>query len=127
NAKKYEGKNLHYFVNDLDYFTGKEVCILGGGDSAVDWALMLEPLAKKVSIIHRRDEFRAHEASVKNMVNSNVEVFTPYDVVDITGDGDRIYSICIKNKEKKTVEVELDELITNYGFVSSLGSIKEWG
>lgn len=126
-AKKYEGKNLHYFINDFEYFAKKEVCILGGGDSAVDWALMMEPIAKKVSIIHRRDTFRAHEASVKNMENSKVNILTPYEVVDIEGNEDRIHSIHIKNKDEEPTKVELDELITNYGFVSSLGPIKAWG
>lgn len=126
-AKAYEGKNLHYFVNDLNYFAEKEVCILGGGDSAVDWALMMEPIAKKVSIIHRRDKFRAHEASVKSMEESDINILTPYDIVDIEGNDERIHSISIKKKDDEVVKLELDELVTNYGFVSSLGPIKEWG
>ncbi|GIO23636.1 NAD(P)/FAD-dependent oxidoreductase [Oceanobacillus sp. J11TS1] len=127
NAKMYEGKNLHYFINDLEYFAKKEICILGGGDSAVDWALMMEPIAKKVNIIHRRDKFRAHEASVKNMEDSAINVFTTCNIVDINGNEDRIHSISIKKDNDEIVQLELDELITNYGFVSSLGPIKEWG
>ncbi|MCY8673752.1 NAD(P)-binding domain-containing protein, partial [Bacillus haynesii] len=53
-AAQYENANLHYFIDDLNQFAGKRVAVLGGGDSAVDWALMLEPIAKEVSIIHRR-------------------------------------------------------------------------
>src|SRR5690606_25594518 len=67
NAMAYENKNLHYFVNDIDRFKNKKVVVFGGGDSAVDWALMLEPIAKHVTLIHRRNEFRAHESSVERL------------------------------------------------------------
>lgn len=127
-AKKYEGKNLHYFINDMKIFADKEVCILGGGDSAVDWALMMEPIAKKVSIVHRRNRFRAHEASVKKMESSTVNIFTPYKLVDIHGDDEHIYSLSLQhNDTEEIMTMKLDKLITNYGFVSSLGPIKEWG
>ena len=66
-AEKYEKENLHYFINDLNQFAGKKVVVFGGGDSAVDWALMLEPIAEQVTIVHRRDKFRAHEHSVENL------------------------------------------------------------
>ncbi len=86
NAKQYEGKNLHYFVEDLQSFKGQKVAILGGGDSAVDWALMLEPIAEKVSLIHRRDKFRAHEHSVETLKNSKVEIITPFVPTELIGD-----------------------------------------
>lgn len=73
-AAKYEGKNLHYFIDDLNHFAGKKVVIFGGGDSAVDWALMLEPIAEKVTIVHRRDKFRAHEHSVENLKNQMLKL-----------------------------------------------------
>ncbi|WP_156290618.1 NAD(P)/FAD-dependent oxidoreductase [Oceanobacillus salinisoli] len=127
-AKQYEGKNLHYFINDLNHFADKDICILGGGDSAVDWALMMEPIANKVSIIHRRNNFRAHEASVRKLEDSDVNILKPYNLKEIHGDDEYIQSITIQNLEtNECVSVELDELITNYGFVSSLGPIKEWG
>ena len=77
-AEKYEKENLHYFINDLNQFAGKKVVVFGGGDSAVDWALMLEPIAEQVTIVHRRDKFRAHEHSVENLVNSKVDIKTPF-------------------------------------------------
>src|SRR5688500_7315048 len=64
NAKQYEGKGLYYFVKSVAEFAGKKVLIVGGGDSAVDWANMLAPVAELVTVIHRRDQFRAHEDSV---------------------------------------------------------------
>src|SRR5437016_1925971 len=67
NAAAFEGRGLHYFVKELDAFRGKRVLIVGGGDSAVDWANMLAPVAERLTLIHRRDQFRAHEESVEKM------------------------------------------------------------
>ncbi|WP_017727555.1 NAD(P)/FAD-dependent oxidoreductase [Halalkalibacterium ligniniphilum] len=126
-ASKYENINLHYFVSDLSKFAGKKVVINGGGDSAVDWALMLEPIAEKVTLIHRRDKFRAHEHSVEQLKNSKVEILTPYQIKELVGT-DRLEQIIItNNKTNEEKTIELDDLIVNFGFVSSLGPIKEWG
>ncbi|MBS4208539.1 NAD(P)/FAD-dependent oxidoreductase [Bacillus sp. FJAT-50079] len=127
-ANRYEGKNLHYFIDDMNKFAGKKVAILGGGDSAVDWALMLEPIAEKVTLVHRRDKFRAHESSVVQLQNSAVEIITPFTAENIVHDGDAIKEIIlqeVRGDEQKSLEV--DEVICNYGFVSSLGPIKNWG
>ncbi|MFE4705283.1 NAD(P)/FAD-dependent oxidoreductase [Peribacillus simplex] len=127
-AKKYESGNLHYFIDDLNHFAGKKVVVFGGGDSAVDWALMLEPIAEKVSIIHRRDKFRAHEHSVETLKNSKVEIKTPYIPSELIGTDGRIDTIVIKDTNGEDTEtMEVDAVIVNYGFVSSLGPIKEWG
>src|SRR5699024_8369989 len=64
-CEKFEGKNLHYYVKDMNQYKDQHVLVLGGGDSAVDWALMLESIAKKVTLVHRRNKFRAHEHSVE--------------------------------------------------------------
>jgi ferredoxin/flavodoxin---NADP+ reductase len=127
-AVQYEKKNLHYFIDDLNKFAGKRVVVFGGGDSAVDWALMLEPIAEKVSIVHRRDKFRAHEHSVENLQNSKVEVKTPYVPSELIGDEGGIEQVvleAVNGGGKETIDV--DAVICNYGFVSSLGPIKEWG
>ncbi|MFS0766310.1 NAD(P)/FAD-dependent oxidoreductase [Peribacillus phoenicis] len=127
-AKKYENGNLHYFIDDLNHFAGKKVVVFGGGDSAVDWALMLEPIAEKVSIIHRRDKFRAHEHSVETLKNSKVEIKTPYIPSELIGTDGRIHTVVIKDTTGEDTEtMEVDAVIVNYGFVSSLGPIKEWG
>ncbi|MDO7907049.1 NAD(P)/FAD-dependent oxidoreductase [Paenibacillus sp. JX-17] len=126
-AARFEGKNLHYFVSDLSKFAGRKVLISGGGDSAVDWALMLEPIAAEVTLIHRRDKFRAHEHSVENLMASKVRVVTPTEIVSLHGD-ETITSVTLSDvKTKKTQEIQVDDVIVNFGFVSSLGPIAEWG
>lgn len=127
-VRKYEGKNLHYFVDDMNKFAGKKVVVFGGGDSAVDWALMLEPIAEKVTLVHRRDKFRAHEHSVENLMNSKVEVKTPYVPSEVIGDDNEIQQVVLEKVKEESKEVlDVDSVIVNYGFVSSLGPIKDWG
>src|SRR5690606_18557630 len=125
NSEDFEGINLHYYVKDMNQFKDKKVAILGGGDSAVDWAMMLEPIAEKVYLIHRRNEFRAHEHSVEKLMNSKVDVITPFAPSDITT-SNKIEKIALEEvKGDRKVELEIDEVICNYGFISSLGPIKD--
>ncbi|MGE7907594.1 NAD(P)/FAD-dependent oxidoreductase [Peribacillus sp. NPDC094092] len=126
-AEKYESKNLHYFVNDLSQYKDKQVIIFGGGDSAVDWALMLEPIATKVTLVHRRDKFRAHEHSEELLKNSSVDILTPFVLTELIGE-EQVEQVVLKKAnggEKKVLDV--DDLLVTYGFVSSLGPIKGWG
>ncbi|HZG72487.1 MAG TPA: NAD(P)/FAD-dependent oxidoreductase, partial [Chondromyces sp.] len=126
-AEKYEGKNLHYFVPDMQKFKDKRVLLCGGGDSAVDWALMLEPIAKEVILVHRRDKFRAHEHSVEQLFNSDVIVKTPFVPAELIGD-DLIKAVRLNEVKGDGQElIEVDDVIVNFGFVSSLGPIKNWG
>lgn len=127
NAEQYESTNLYYFVNEKKQFADKDVVIAGGGDSAVDWALMLEPIAKSVTIVHRRDRFRAHEHSVKQMMNSSIKVVTPAEITALHG-GSHIEKVTITNKNSGVAEeYPADALIVSFGFISSLGPIKDWG
>jgi len=126
-SEKYEGANLHYFVKDMNVFKDQNVILFGGGDSAVDWALMLKDIAKKVTLVHRRDEFRAHESSVEELKNSNVELMTPFVPKEMIGE-ERIEKVVLEEvKGDRIVEIEPDAVICNYGFISSLGPIKDWG
>lgn len=126
-ASRFEGRNLHYFVGDLGRFKGRRVLVSGGGDSAVDWSLMLEPIARSVTLIHRRDKFRAHEHSVENLMKSSVKVITPTEITALHGDNEITKVTLTDVKSKVATELEVDDVIVNFGFVSSLGPIAEWG
>ncbi|SDT20574.1 thioredoxin reductase (NADPH) [Paenibacillaceae bacterium GAS479] len=126
-AALYEKRNLYYFVSDLLQFKGQNVLISGGGDSAVDWALMLEPIAESVTLIHRRDKFRAHEHSVEKLNASSVKVLVPMEIVRMEGEVyiEQVTLAHVKTGEQQKLDV--DAVIVNFGFVSSLGPIAEWG
>jgi thioredoxin reductase len=126
-AEAYEGKGLQYFVPKLDVMADKDVLIVGGGDSAVDWALALEPLATSVTLIHRRPQFRAHEGSVTKLMESSVEVLTPYEVRSISG-GDQVESVEIfDNKSDETRTLKVQGVVAALGFTADLGPITQWG
>ncbi|WP_100400046.1 NAD(P)/FAD-dependent oxidoreductase [Bacillus sp. FJAT-44742] len=125
---KYEGNNLFYSITDLQAYQDKRVCVAGGGDSAVDWALMLEDIASEVTLIHRRDKFRAHEHSVNQLRESSVRIKTPVVIEELIGKDDYIETVVLKeSKGEDTEHLEIDSLVVNHGFLSSLGAIKEWG
>ncbi|WP_203363141.1 NAD(P)/FAD-dependent oxidoreductase [Bacillus sp. REN10] len=127
NAAAYEKTNLHYSITDIEHFKDRHIAICGGGDSAVDWALMLEPIAKRVSIIHRREKFRAHEHSVEQLRASNVNIMTPYVPSNVIEEDGRIGALELTRVETDRKEIlPVDDVIVNFGFVSSLGPMKEW-
>jgi ferredoxin/flavodoxin---NADP+ reductase len=126
-AERYESGNLHYSVGELDKFKGKHVLISGGGNAAVDWANELLLIAKKVTVIHRRDEFRGHEQHVTHMSEAAVTL-TPYALKTLHGESDRIQKVKIEHLETgETRELEIDELIVNHGIRGDLGGINDWG
>ncbi len=127
-AETAEYNNLHYYVKNLQQFKNKKVAICGGGDSAVDWALTLEPLAEKVSIIHRRKQFRALEHSVSLLENSTVEILTPFVPSKLISNQQQIMAVeLVKPRSEESQLLEIDHLIVNYGFSTSIGSLKGWG
>lgn len=127
NEAQFDGKNLHYRIKEINDFKDKDVVVFGGGDSAVDWALMLENIASNVTIVHRRDRFRAHEHSVNQMKESTVNILTPFIPTEITGIS-KIETIKLKQaKGDQHIELEADDFLINYGFISNLGPINDWG
>ncbi|MGE8033410.1 thioredoxin reductase [Lysinibacillus sp. KCTC 33748] len=125
---RYEVTNLYYTVQELEIFRNKHVLISGGGNSAVDWANELEPIAASVTIVHRRDEFGGHEKNVIKMRESSVSIKTPYEVVQLHGDGDLIQSVSIANKETDEAEqLEVDAVIVNHGLKCDYGALEKWG
>ncbi|MHA6259429.1 NAD(P)/FAD-dependent oxidoreductase [Sporosarcina sp. CAU 1771] len=123
----FEEKTLHYGIKDLSIFKNKEVLICGGGDSAVDWSLMLEDIASNVTLVHRRERFTAHETSVNQLMESKVKVLTSRAVKSIEGEDSNVSGIVLADKEGNEELLPIDHLIVNYGNISSLGPLKEWG
>ena len=113
-----EFKNIHYAVTDKAAFKDKKVVLLGGGDSAVDWDLMLAPLTKDISIVHRRNEFRAQSSSVDEMKQNGTHIYTPYNTTKLIGEKGVLHAIEITNNETNEVKtLELDDLIVNFGMI----------
>lgn len=123
----FEGKTLHYGIKDLSMFKDQNVLVCGGGDSALDWALMLEDIAKEVTLVHRRERFTAHETSVNQLRESSVNILTSHTVCEICGNGEAIDSLKLKQKDGTEKEMKIDHVIVNYGNISSLGPLKDWG
>lgn len=128
-ADRYEVANLYYTVQDMERFRGKRVLISGGGDSAVDWANELEPIAKSVTVVHRRDSFGGHERNVTRMKESSVKVMTPYALQALhSSDGTLIDQVTIAHVEGgKELRLEVDAVIVNHGMRSDFGPIRNWG
>lgn len=127
NAATFEGAGLTYYVGDLDQYQNKVVAITGGGDSAIDWALTLEPIAKEVHLIHRRDKFRAHEHTVEQLNRSKVIRHTPFTITALLGDEELNQIQLSHAKSKELMTLPVDSLIVNYGYQSSLSHLNDWG
>ncbi|MBV6459608.1 MAG: Ferredoxin--NADP reductase 2 [Fimbriimonadaceae bacterium] len=125
--EEFEGNGLYYGVKSTSMFHGKRLAIVGGGDSAFDWALHLWPVATSVQLIHRRDQFRAHEDTVEK-VRALPVGFKLWSVVkELHGNG-QLCGVTLENTQtKETERIDLDALIVNVGYKSSLGPLKEWG
>lgn len=128
-AQQFEGKLLHYFISDPMIFAGKNIAVAGGGDSAIDWALELAPIAKSVTIIHRRDKFRALESSLTRLhAQDNVTFLTPYTIKGLEqAPQDKLEINLQKARETVQEKIVFDDLIVNYGFTSSNELIDSWG
>ncbi|HBY97773.1 MAG TPA: ferredoxin--NADP(+) reductase [Chloroflexi bacterium] len=125
---EYEGRGVAYFVREKAPYRSKNVLIVGGGDSAVDWALNLKDWARQVTLIHRREGFRAHESSVAELMNSQVEVKVWWELEAVLGDGEHVTGARIfNNKTDEKLTLHVDHVIFSLGFKASLGPIADWG
>jgi thioredoxin reductase (NADPH) len=133
-AHPWYGRGIYDVVTDPQDYRGQRVVIIGGGDSAFDWATQLTGIATHVSLVHRTDRFRAHGATVTQfnaeVAAGRASLFTFHELVDIIehAEGERFSHIVLKDiKAKTTRELEADVVLPMLGFVSDIGPIAEWG
>ncbi|MFJ4820506.1 NAD(P)/FAD-dependent oxidoreductase [Streptomyces sp. NPDC088801] len=126
-AAAYEGAGPAYFVRRPDDYAGRDVVIVGGGDSAFDWALTLHPLAASVTLVHRRDSFRAHPATVAAVRAAGVEIITEAELTEIIGDGHGMAAVEITRRDGETHRLPCRGIIAALGFTANLGPLLGWG
>jgi thioredoxin reductase (NADPH) len=115
-----------YFVPRLEDHRDKDVVIVGGGDSAFDWAVSLAPIARSIKIVHRRDAFRAHATTVDDVRSLGIELIVNAEVTDVRGETN-IEAITVTTKDGQSRELECQTVVAALGFVANIGPIADWG
>ncbi len=127
----YEGASVHYLVKRREDFRGKRVVIAGGGDSALDWAIILADIADQVMVVHRRPKFRGAPDSVAKLHAladaGRVELVVPYQLAGLDGDGTRLSAVIVATLDGDRRRLEADALLPFFGLSMNLGPIAEWG
>lgn len=130
NIADYEEKGIEYFVKDPELFRNKKIVIAGGGDSALDWSIFLADVAKEVTLVHRRNEFRGALDSVEKVQDlknqGKINLITPAEITAVNGDG-KVERLTIQKKDEEVFEIETDYFIPLFGLTPKLGPIKDWG
>lgn len=131
-AEPWYGKGIEDRVLDPASFAGRHVVIIGGGDSAFDWAQQLQGKAASISLVHRSDRFRAHHATVEavqaDVAAGRTALYTFHEIADIHAMNGAIHELELKNvKAKTTTRVRCDVVLPMLGFVSDLGALTQWG
>ncbi len=128
NVKELEGAGVYYFIRRLKDFAKKNILVVGGGDSAFDYSMMLEPIAESITHIHRNDFFAAHEASVEKVMQSSVRMKFPFwEIKQIEGDDWVRHVTLVQTQTGETERMDVDAIIFNIGFLTNMGPIQEWG
>jgi thioredoxin reductase len=123
---EWEGRGLTYVVKELAAHAGQDVVIVGGGDSAVDWALALDGLAASVTLVHRRKHFRAHAASVADMEKGSTVLVTDAQVDSLEGD-ERLHTVYVRHKDGAVTPYKAQSVIAALGFTADIGPLETWG
>ena len=130
NVADYEEKGIEYFVKDPELFRDKKIVIAGGGDSALDWSIFLSNVAKEVTLIHRRNEFRGALDSVEKVQElknqGKINLITPAEVTAVKGEG-RVQAITVQKEGKEAFDLETDYFIPLFGLTPKLGELANWG
>lgn len=129
--EEYEGKSVHYLVKSRAEFTGKNIVIAGGGDSAVDWAISLSEVAGKIYVVHRRDKFRCAPESadlLKKLADlGKIEMVTPYQLEGLKGANGQLEEVIVKDFSGNDRALKADVLLPFFGLAMELGPIANWG
>src|SRR5262249_12384178 len=126
----YEGKSVFYSVRKMEHFRGRDVLIVGGGDSALDWTLNLQPVAKSITLLHRRAEFRAAPASVQKMMtlfDSGDINFKLGQVTELHGENGQLRSVTVKGSDGAMFEQPTEIMMPFFGLTMKLGPVADWG
>jgi thioredoxin reductase (NADPH) len=125
---EFEGHGIHYFLPSFEPLRGKRVLIVGGGNSAVDWALSLEGIASEVTLCHRMYKWQAHEAMVHRLLASRVRVKYPYYTIKEVLGEDRVTGAVIWNERSGLEEtIEVDDIVLSIGMLTNIEPFREWG
>lgn len=129
--EQYEGNGVQYLVTRRDDYQGKEIVIAGGGDSAVDWAVSLSEVAKKIYMVHRRDKFRAMPETVDKMQaiakSGKIEMVVPYQLEGLEGSGSALSAVIVKSMDGQVKKLAAQHLLAFFGLSMELGPIANWG
>jgi thioredoxin reductase len=125
-AATFSGAGVLYFVPHLDDLAGHDVVIVGGGDSAFDWALSLHPIARSVTLVHRRDKFRAHAGTVARVEALGIPLIVNAELSKIRGD-ERVEGVDVTLRGGETRELPADTVVAALGFTADLGPLASWG
>ncbi|GAA4850419.1 NAD(P)/FAD-dependent oxidoreductase [Saccharopolyspora rosea] len=121
------GRGVVHFIPELSAHSGHDVVVVGGGDSAFDWALALHPVARSVTLVHRRARFRAHPGLVRKVADLGVPLVVDAEVVEIRGDDDGVHEveIAVAGQERRVLPAQT--VVAALGFTADLGPIEQWG
>lgn len=125
--KRMEGKGLYFFVKDLEALRGQRVLVVGGGDTALDWAKSLIGIASEVTLVHRRGTFRAHEQTIKEVLMSSASVLPFYELKALHGDERVRAATVFDNRTGEETTLDVDAVVMGLGFLANLGPVREWG
>ena len=126
-VEKFLNRDFYYLVINPETFRNKKLLVIGGGDTALDWAIYLKDVANRVTLMHRSNKFVAAPSSVKQLLNSNIEVLTFTELKEIKGNSHLDGVIVVNSSTKEERELDVNSILCCIGFTPNLGPLKEWG